>query len=115
MPSPLPKTMLIIEDDLGLLVTLASAAEVLGYESRTSATAEEGLAFARAFKPTIIFCDVHLAGGDGREVLKQLRADAATRDCQFVLMTGDWVGASRKASIEMAADAYLAKPFKVTE
>jgi DNA-binding response OmpR family regulator len=115
MKAPLPKTMLIIEDDLGLLVTLADAAAALGYEARTSASVEEGVAFARAFKPTLVFCDVHLAKDDGREVLKQLRADETTRDCQFVQMTGDWVGASKRESIEMAADAYLAKPFTIKE
>jgi CheY-like chemotaxis protein len=115
MKTPLPKTMVIIEDELGLLVTLASMAERLGYEARTSASAEEGLAFIRDFNPTLIFCDVHLAFGDGRAVLKQLRDDPATRDCQFVLMTGDWVGTSKRASTEMAADAYLAKPFTLAE
>jgi DNA-binding response OmpR family regulator len=115
MKAPQPKTMLIIEDDLGLLVTLASAASVLGFETRTSASAEEGLAFAKEFKPTLVFCDVHLVKGDGRAVLKQLREDEATADCQFVMMTGDWVGASKQVSIEYQADAYLPKPFSVAE
>lgn len=115
MKAPLPKTMLIIEDDLGLLVTLASAASVLGFETRTTASAEEGLAFAREFRPTLVFCDVHLTKGDGRAVLKKLREDEKTADCQFVMMTGDWVGASKQASIEFKADAYLPKPFSVAE
>lgn len=115
MKAPLPKTMVIIEDELGLLVTLADAAARLGYEAHTSASAEEGLAFIKNFKPTLVFCDVHLSRGDGRSVLKRLREDPATCDCQFVQMTGDWVGASKRASTEMAADAYLAKPFTLAE
>jgi len=115
MKAPLPKTMLIIEDDLGLLVTLASAASILGYETRTSAAVDEGLAFAREFKPTLVFCDVHVGHGDGRTVLKKLRQDPALADCQVVLMTGDWVGASKQSAIEIKADAYLAKPFTVAE
>lgn len=115
MKVPLPKTMVIIEDELGLLVTLADAASRLGYEARTSASAEEGLAFIKDFKPTLVLCDVHLARGDGRSVLQQLRADPATRDCQFIQMTGDWVGASKRASTELSADAYLAKPFTLAE
>lgn len=115
MKAPLPKTMLIIEDDLGLLVTLASAASVLGFETRTTASAEEAIAFAREFRPTLVFCDVHLIKGDGRAVLKKLREDENTADCQFVMMTGDWVGASKQASIEFQADAYLPKPFSVAE
>jgi DNA-binding response OmpR family regulator len=44
-----------------------------------------------------------------------MRSDEALRDCQFVMMTGDWVGASRQTSVEYEADDYLAKPFNVEE
>ena len=107
--------MLIIEDDPGLQETLVTVAQELGYETRVGSTAEEGLNLAATFKPTLIFCDVHLTEGDGRRVLVQLRADEQLGDCQFVLMTGDWVGASRQTSIEIEADGYLAKPFTVVE
>ena len=115
MKSPLPKTALIMEDDPGLRITLATVLEETGYEVRACADAEEGLELAAAFKPTLVFCDVHLDKGDGRLVLTRLRADEALRDCQFVLMTGDWVGASQRASVNIGADAYLAKPFTVAE
>lgn len=115
MSVPRPKTMLIIEDDAGLQGALMATAQSLGYVSRMCSTADEGIRQALEFKPTLVFCDVHLAGGDGRNVLANLRANDAISDCQFVLMTGDWVGASRNSSIAMQADAYLAKPFTVAE
>lgn len=110
-----PKTVLIIEDDTGLRLTLSESLETAGYEVRACATAEEGLELAAAFKPTLVFCDVHLEQGDGRAVLARLREDDTLRDCQFVLMTGDWVGASQRESINSGADAYLAKPFSIAE
>jgi DNA-binding response OmpR family regulator len=115
MKEPRPKTLLIIEDDIGLRTTLAAAAAALGYNARACDSAEEGLRQALAFKPTLIFCDVHLPKGDGRAVLTKLREDAEMGDCQFVMMTGDWVGASKQSSIESAADAYLPKPFTIAE
>ena len=115
MKSSLPKTVLIMEDDVGLRSTLTSVVEEHGFEVRACADAEEGLALASTFKPTLVFCDVHLDQGDGRVVLTRLRADAALRDCQFVLMTGDWVGASQRASVDIGADGYLAKPFSIGE
>src|SRR4051812_37057076 len=115
MKTPRPKTMLIIEDDAGLQTTLAAVAQGLGYETRVSGTADEGLKLALEIRPTLIFCDVFLDGGDGRAVLRALRVDKAMSDCQFVLMTGDWVGASQRVSVENEADVYLAKPFTVKE
>jgi DNA-binding response OmpR family regulator len=115
MKPPLPKTVLIIEDDPGLSSAMAETAKQAGFQPCICATAAEGLARAVADKPTVIFSDVHLAQGDGRAVLAKVRADPNLSDCQFVLMTGDWVGAPQRASVELEADAYLAKPFTVEE
>ena len=115
MKAPLPKTMLIVEDDAVLRETLADVAKGLGYEALGCDTANEALGLALTLRPTVIFCDVHLAQGDGRKVLVKLREDQAMQDCQFVLMTGDWVGAPQSASVALEADAYLAKPFTMDE
>ncbi|HVZ64653.1 MAG TPA: response regulator [Lacunisphaera sp.] len=115
MKPPLPKTVLIIEDDAGLSSAMAETAKQAGFQTCVCTTAAEGLARALADKPAVIFGDVHLAQGDGRTVLAKLRADPKLGDCQFVLMTGDWVGAPQRASVELEADAYLAKPFTVEE
>ena len=106
---------MIIEDDDAFRVTLADTLEAMGYGVRSCATGEEGVALALEFKPTLVITDVHLASGDGRKVLRELRENEATRYCQFIMMTGDWVGASKKSSIELEADSYLAKPFSIPE
>ncbi len=115
MKPPLPKTVLIVEDDAVFQSSLAEMAQSVGFEVQCCDTAESGLQAAAAFRPTIIFCDVHLAKGDGRKLLARVREDEALRDCQFVLMTGDWVGAPQRTSIALEADAYLAKPFTLDE
>jgi CheY-like chemotaxis protein len=115
MKPPVPKTLLIIEDDAALRQSLKETAEGIGYDVRDCDTAEQALALAASFRPALVFSDVHLAHGDGRRVLMQLREDPAMHDCQFVLMTGDWVGAPQSVSIALEADAYLAKPFTLEE
>lgn len=115
MPLPVPKTLLIVEDDHSLRLSLVEVAQKLGFEVRACDTAEDALALAVTFKPTLVFSDVHLAHGDGRRVLMTLREDPAMRYCQFVLMTGDWVGASQRGAVELEADGYLAKPFSMEE
>ncbi len=115
MKLPAPKTILIVEDDVGLRESLMELAGASGYEVRGCDSAKEGYELAVNFKPTLIFCDVHLTQGDGRQVLARLREHEAMSDCQFVLMTGDLVGASQRTSIEFQADDYLAKPFSLPE
>jgi DNA-binding response OmpR family regulator len=110
-----PRTVLIIEDDDTFCNALAETLEAMGYQVRSCANGEEGVALALEIKPTLVDSDVHLASGDGRKVLRELRENEATRYCQFIMMTGDWVGASKKTSIELEADSYLAKPFSIQE
>ncbi|MFZ5495527.1 MAG: response regulator [Verrucomicrobiota bacterium] len=115
MKAPVPKTMLIVEDDASFREALTEAARHHGYEVLGCDTANEALGLAVTLRPTLIFCDVHLVQGDGRKVLMKLRENQAMDDCQFVLMTADWVGAPRSASIALEADGYLAKPFTIEE
>jgi DNA-binding response OmpR family regulator len=115
MKPPAPKTILIVEGDVSLRESLMELSAASGYEVRGCDSAQEAYELAVSFKPTLIFCDVHLTHGDGRQVLAQLREHEAMRDCQFVLVTGDLVGASKLASIEFEADDYLAKPFSLPE
>jgi CheY-like chemotaxis protein len=115
MKAPLPKTVLIVEDDVAFQSALVEMAKSLGFEVRACETADDGLRLAREARPTVIFSDVHLERGDGRKFLARLREDESLSDCQFVLMTGDWVGAPQAASVALAADAYLPKPFTPEE
>lgn len=115
MKAPLPKSVLIVEDDDAFQSSLVDMAQALGFVAQACTTADEGLRLAQATRPTVIFCDVHLERGDGRRLLAKLREDPALADCQFVLMTGDWVGAPQSASVALAADAYLPKPFTLEE
>lgn len=115
MKAPPPRTLLIVEDDVSLRDSLTGVAEAAGFEVLGCDSANEALGLAVTLRPTVIFCDVHLAQGDGRRVLVKLREEPAMQDCQFVLMTGDWVGAPQSVSIALEADAYLAKPFTMEE
>ncbi len=115
MKTPKPKTVLIVEDDAVLNQSMCEVARSAGFTVRACDTAGEALAIAAAFRPTVIFCDVHLSKGDGRHVLTSIRGDRDLGDCQFVLMTGDWVGAPARDSFDLEADAYLAKPFTLEE
>ncbi len=110
-----PKTVLLIEDDKGLQASLSTVAHTLGWDVRGCLSAEKALEAAAKFNPTVIFLDVFFPDGDGRAILAGLRAHEVLHDCQVVLMTGDWTGASRQAAVDHEADDYLAKPFSLEE
>lgn len=72
---------------------------------------DEALAKARESAPDLIVLDWMMPGCNGLEVLRALRADAATRDVPVLMVTAK-VGAAERAALEQAgASDFLAKPY----
>ena len=70
--------VLIVEDNPRNLKLVRDILEHAGYRTLEAATAEDGLALARAQQPELVLMDVQLPGMDGVEALARLRADPAT-------------------------------------
>ena len=68
------RRVLIVDDEAGIRAALAQLLEYEGYEVHAVATGKEGLAEYTSWKPQLTFLDVKMAGIDGLETLKRLRA-----------------------------------------
>ena len=68
------RRVLIVDDEPGIRAALSQLLEYEGYEVRAVASGTEGLAAYEAFQPQLTFLDVKMAGIDGLETLKRLRA-----------------------------------------
>lgn len=101
-------TILVCEDEAPLRELMQVS---LGGEYRFL-EAEDGhaaLALARAERPDLMILDLMLPGLGGIEVLRELRADAATK-AMPVLAVSAWSYVEREA-LEAGADAFVGKPF----
>ena len=68
------RRVLLVDDEAGIRAALAQLLEYEGYEVRAVASGTEGLAEYASWKPQLTFLDVKMAGIDGLETLKRLRA-----------------------------------------
>ena len=68
------RRILIVDDEQGIRGALGQLLEFEGYEVRTAANAVDGLAEYARFRPHLVFMDVKMAGIDGLEALRKLRA-----------------------------------------
>jgi two-component system, NtrC family, nitrogen regulation response regulator NtrX len=68
------RKVLIVDDEPGIRAALSQLLEYEGYEVRAVASGKEGLSMYEAFLPQLTFLDVKMAGIDGLETLKRLRA-----------------------------------------
>lgn len=69
------KTMLIIEDDENFATILKDFARDKGYKTIVALKGDEGLHYARKYKPDAIILDIQLPVIDGWSLLKLLKAD----------------------------------------
>ena len=106
----MPPTVLIIEDNadnLDLMVCLLAAA---GFSVHTAVDGVEGLAAARAHRPDIIVCDLHMPRMAGGEVAQQLKRDPEFRHIPLIGVTAAAMVGDREAALRAGFDHYLSKP-----
>jgi len=73
------KLMLIIEDDVNFATIIRDYARHKGYKVVIALEGDEGLYYARRYKPNAIILDIQLPVMDGWTILKQIRADESIK------------------------------------
>jgi two-component system response regulator RegX3 len=105
-------TVLVIEDDDRIRLSLVMALEDEGYTALGAATAEEGLLLCRRLTPDAVLVDLMLPGIDGLECIASLRRDG---DVPIVVVSARDQTADIVTALEAGADDYLVKPVAVPE
>jgi two-component system, sensor histidine kinase and response regulator len=104
------KTILLIDDDAQVRTMFGVALRRSGYQVIEAECGVSGLALARQHLPDLILSDIHMPGGDGSTLLRDLRHDPALKSKQVVLMTGRPDLVTPRKGMEEGADDFLVKP-----
>ncbi|SNY55290.1 response regulator transcription factor [Paractinoplanes atraurantiacus] len=105
-------SVLLIEDDDRIRLSLSLALEDEGYTAHAVATAEDGLAEQRRVAAETVLVDLMLPGMDGFECIRRLRRDD---DVPIVVISARDDTHDIVAALEAGADDYLVKPVAVKE
>ncbi len=109
----MPKKILIIEDEPGILVSLKDEFELQGYVVYAAEDGEKGLELARGEKPDLIILDIMLPVLDGYEVCKRLRMEGD--NTPIIMLTVKDKEVDKVLGLELGADDYVTKPFSFRE
>ena len=104
-------TVLVVEDDEHTRDVFSVGLGHVGYRVITAATGTEGLRAARDEHPDVIVLDLSIAGADGWEVVRCLKASRTTGDIPVLLVTG-YSNLGNRARAEGCA-GYLTKPIRL--
>lgn len=108
-----PATVLIVDDDPGVLRALERALKLEGFVVRVATGGDDALQEVAARPPRALVLDMSMPGTDGLAVIRRLRARGDdTPIC--VLSARDGLD-DRIDGLEAGADDYLTKPFQTRE
>jgi CheY-like chemotaxis protein len=125
MPSPL-RPILLAEDnpnDVELILTALKEARLVN-ELAVASDGEQALDYLyrrgphagrTGAQPGVILLDLKMPKIDGREVLRQIRADPALRTIPVVVLTSSREESDLLKSYQLGANAYVVKPVDFKE
>jgi DNA-binding response OmpR family regulator len=114
--APAPKTVLVVEDDPGMLEFLARAVRDAGYEPLTATDGLQVLELARARKPDAVVLDLMLPHYGGMELLLELRR-GSTAAIPLIVVTARFTGVAERSAITAQPNvkAFFEKPVSQDE
>lgn len=104
------KSILVVDDDEGLLRTVKRILLPNGYSVLTATTGERGLQIAKNQKPDLILLDVILPGIKGRELCSRLKENPETREIPVAFLTAKDSPDDIDAEMAAGAISHLTKP-----
>jgi CheY-like chemotaxis protein len=106
------RKVLLIEDNIDALHSLAEYLGILGHEVAVAADGEAGISTARFFSPDVVIADIGLPKLDGFGVAQRLRS-ASNGDghrVYLVALTGYGGPQQRQRALSSGFDLHLVKP-----
>lgn len=107
------RRLLVIEDDPAIREVIVDALQLEGYDALQAATFAEGLRLATQVRCDLVLLDLVVPGGDGLELLTQVRLAHPT--LPVIITTARAGEADRVRGLKLGADDYVVKPFSVKE
>jgi CheY-like chemotaxis protein len=107
--------ILCADDDEDILALVALRLERAGFRVARATDGMRALELARELLPDVAVLDVMMPRLTGIEVVRALRADAATKGLRMILLSARVQESDIDHGLEAGADAYLAKPFRAPE
>jgi DNA-binding response OmpR family regulator len=105
--------ILLIEDDPAIAESLSEGLGREGYPVHWESTGAGGVTYAREKSPHLIILDVRLPDGSGFDFCREMRGLGLRQPILILTVQNDEL--DKVLGLEMGADDYLTKPYKLRE
>jgi CheY-like chemotaxis protein len=105
-----PKRVLIIEDNLDAVHSMALLVRDMGHEVEYALDGYAGIEVAWRFRPDFVLLDLGLPGLDGFDVCRRLKRELGLEYCRVIAITGYAEDKYRIQSKSAGCEMHLVKP-----
>ena len=109
------KSILVADDDPDILSIVSMSLETQGYTVYKAANGREAVDLSRAHHPDLILMDMMMPVVSGYEAVKELKADATTRDITIVGLSAKAMATDMERATDVGIDGYITKPFRIAQ
>lgn len=103
--------VLLVEDEPHIVEAIRYILSRDGWSVTALDDGRDAVAAIRAAQPALVILDVMLPGRSGFDILKDLRAEAATATLPVLLLTARSQAKDRELAERLGASRFVAKPF----
>jgi len=109
------KKILVIEDDQSIQQIVLDVLENENFKVFCANNGKSGIELAKEILPDLIICDIMMPGIDGYQVKSDLSKESSTVLIPFMFLSALVEKQNIRQGMELGADDYLTKPFKIDE
>lgn len=109
---PMTKTILVVDDSASIRATITMTLENAGFSVLEADDGHEAMARLEQQRVHLIISDLNMPGMDGMTLLRQVKAQEATRYLPFIMLTTENSPQIRLEGFEAGARIWLTKPFE---
>ena len=109
------KKILVVDDEIDIVNLIQYNLEKEGYDTLPAYTGESAIELSERMLPSLIILDLMLPGMDGMEICRVLKRGEKTRDIPIIMLTAKGGEVDIVSGLEVGADDYITKPFKMAE
>ncbi len=113
--APAAPTVLIVDDEPNILLSLQFLMKKAGYDVSTAKDGEQALAEVARLEPDLVLLDVMMPKLDGFTVCQKIRENAAWGSIRVIMLTARGRDVEREKGLAFGADDYITKPFSTKD
>src|SRR5688572_20591046 len=109
------KQIVVIDDTYSILKFLRISLEAMGAKFHGAATASGGLALCETGTPDLVILDLGLPDKEGFDILPRIKRLGKGHNIPVVVLTVRNEPEDRETALKLGADAYVTKPFIMSD